>query len=285
MKPRSAAWNVRIQRSAVHHLRHAFQPLRDLDVVYYRVDRRERAQDPFGPHARLEGRIALRVECLGLRHSAGHPQDDDGIRSGFRPGCAHHLRFAAHQRRQGCCRGHSHTHKSTAAELGNDLIFFDVFIGKGPLANQLKLGRHQYRPQQVGESVGRRLPGSPVRADASSAICRSAALGARPSAYQYTRSTACGDGLERRAGWQRCFRVWRHQPVHARLPVEDEEARSGIALALGKSRCLEAGGAPEAGESLPRRCCRPAPTEISPAPPRGFISTGPRRPHPSASAS
>ena len=108
------------QRSAVHHLRDALEPLRDLDVVHHRVDRRKRAEDSLGPHSRLEGRISLRVECLGLRHSAGHPQDDDGIRRGFRTGCAHHLRFAAHQRRKGCCRGHSHTHKSTAAELGND---------------------------------------------------------------------------------------------------------------------------------------------------------------------
>ena len=35
-------------------------------------------------HARRERRVALRIEGLGLRHAAGHPQHDDGIGGGLR---------------------------------------------------------------------------------------------------------------------------------------------------------------------------------------------------------
>ena len=62
--------------------------------------RRKRAEDLLDRHARLERRVALRIERLGLRHAAGHPQHDDGIGRGgvARPGLRR-LQRAARARR------------------------------------------------------------------------------------------------------------------------------------------------------------------------------------------
>ena len=75
-------------RSAVDDAADLFQPLRELDVVDGGVDRRERAQHVLDVHARLERRIALRIERFGLRHAAGHPENDHriGRRLAARPG-------------------------------------------------------------------------------------------------------------------------------------------------------------------------------------------------------
>ncbi len=35
-----------------------------------------------GLHALLERRVAFRIERLRVRHAAGHPQHDDGVRRG-----------------------------------------------------------------------------------------------------------------------------------------------------------------------------------------------------------
>ncbi len=67
------------ERAAIHHARDALQPLRDLDVIDGRIDRRKRAQHALGPHARLERRVAFRIEGLGLSHPASHPQHDDRV--------------------------------------------------------------------------------------------------------------------------------------------------------------------------------------------------------------
>ena len=69
------------QRAAIHHVRDTLQTLRDLDVIDSRVDRREGAQHLLRLEAHLERRIALRIERLGVRHPAGHPEDDHGIGS------------------------------------------------------------------------------------------------------------------------------------------------------------------------------------------------------------
>ena len=42
----------------------------------------KRAQHVLDRHARRERRVALRIEGLGLRHAAGHPQHDDRIGGG-----------------------------------------------------------------------------------------------------------------------------------------------------------------------------------------------------------
>ena len=82
------------QRGAVHDLRDLFQALREFDVVHGGVDRRERGQDLVGRQAGFVRRVALGIERLGVRHAAGHPEDDDGVGGGFdffllrRRGCA-----------------------------------------------------------------------------------------------------------------------------------------------------------------------------------------------------
>ena len=100
MKPRSAALKGADQRAAIHHARDAFQALRELDVVDRGVDRREGAEHLLGADARRERRVALRIEGLGLRHAAGHPQHDDGVGRGGGSGGAHQLRLAAGKRGQ-----------------------------------------------------------------------------------------------------------------------------------------------------------------------------------------
>ena len=72
------------QRAAVHDLGDAFQALRDFDVVDGGVDGGEGAEDAFGADAGLEGGVAFGVEGFGLRHAAGHPEDDDGVGCGGR---------------------------------------------------------------------------------------------------------------------------------------------------------------------------------------------------------
>ena len=57
----------------------ALQSLRDLDIVDGRVDRRKSAQHVIGLHAGGIGGVSLGIESLGVRHAAGHPQDDQRI--------------------------------------------------------------------------------------------------------------------------------------------------------------------------------------------------------------
>ena len=75
-------------RAAIHHAGDALEPLRDLDVVDGGIDAGERAQHALGANTRLERRIALRIERLGLRHATGHPEHDDGIGGRVRLPCA-----------------------------------------------------------------------------------------------------------------------------------------------------------------------------------------------------
>ena len=69
-------------RAAVHDAGDALQPLRDLDVVDRRVDRRKGAEDAVGPDPGGERRIAFRIEGFGLRHAARHPQHDERVGRG-----------------------------------------------------------------------------------------------------------------------------------------------------------------------------------------------------------
>ena len=67
------------QRRAVHHPGDFFQPLADLDVVNRRIDRGKGAQDFVGFEPLLKRRVALRIPRLGVRHPAGHPENDDRV--------------------------------------------------------------------------------------------------------------------------------------------------------------------------------------------------------------
>ena len=66
----------------IHHARDLLEPLRELDVVHRGVDGRERAEHVLDRHARRERRVALRIERLGLRHAARHPEHDDRVGGG-----------------------------------------------------------------------------------------------------------------------------------------------------------------------------------------------------------
>ena len=93
-------------RAAIDDAADALEPLRELDVIDGRVDRRERAEHVADRHARRERRVALRIERLGLRHAAGHPQHDDRV-GGRRAVAARRAGRAGsrQQRRQRACGG------------------------------------------------------------------------------------------------------------------------------------------------------------------------------------
>ena len=67
------------ERGAVHDAGDVFQTCRDLDIIDGRVDRREGAHHLFDREAHFERHVAFRVEVVGCRHTAGHPEDDAGI--------------------------------------------------------------------------------------------------------------------------------------------------------------------------------------------------------------
>ena len=89
------------QRSSIHQLRDALQPLRNLDVVNGGVDARERAEHRVRCESGFVRRVALRVERFRLRHSARHPKQNHGVGAsrGF-CGAGNQPCFAARQRRQ-----------------------------------------------------------------------------------------------------------------------------------------------------------------------------------------
>ena len=92
-------------RALVDDAGDVLEPLRELDVVDLRVDGREGAEHVLDRHARRERRVALRVERLGARHPAGHPEDDDGV------GC----RFPRRLRRARSCEGSRPTSEASVA--------------------------------------------------------------------------------------------------------------------------------------------------------------------------
>ena len=72
--------NVRAdERAAIEDARDPFEPLADLHAVDRGGDRRKGA-DAVGDREPLFKRLVLlRVEIVGGRHPAGHPEDDDGV--------------------------------------------------------------------------------------------------------------------------------------------------------------------------------------------------------------
>ena len=72
------------QRAAVQDARDLLQALRNLYAIHRGLDRRKRAQHAIRFQARFIGCVALGVEGFGLRHAAGHPQQDDGVGGGLK---------------------------------------------------------------------------------------------------------------------------------------------------------------------------------------------------------
>ena len=110
--------------TAIDHARDLLEALCEPDVVHRRRDAGERTQHLVDSHARLERRVALRIERLGLRHAAGHPQHDHGVgrRLAWRCFGTHEPRFTPHQRRQR--RRGSRPHEFAPAHPRVDQSFF-----------------------------------------------------------------------------------------------------------------------------------------------------------------
>ena len=108
----------------VDHAGDVLQPLRELDVVDLGVDRRERAQDVLDRHARCERRVPLRIEGLGARHAARHPQDDHCVCAGLRRRLCRpqQLRLAPDESSES--RSGRRTHEAAAAQLLVDQALF-----------------------------------------------------------------------------------------------------------------------------------------------------------------
>ena len=166
-----------------------------------------------------ERRVALRIERLGLRHAAGHPQHDDGIggrRQARRAGAAElaaagacearQRGLAAGERRER--RGRGRAHEPAAADRGVDASFFGGQSGQlvrlawkpcpGPSVNQLEFGLHQHRPQQIRKSSG---DGRPPRAGSRERRLGDAAFGRRRRAAERVHEHAIdslADGRQRR---------------------------------------------------------------------------------------
>ena len=161
-------------RSAVDDAADLFQPLRELDVVDGGVDRRERAQHVLDVHARLERRIALRIERFRLRHAAGHPQNDDRVgRAAFARASARQAAFAkasalqglgvgglpAGERREGpgSCRAHepatAHARVNPAL-LGGQCLQFVRLWGRHIHSFSRSVGT---RASSTGPTAGQRV--------------------------------------------------------------------------------------------------------------------------------
>ena len=109
-------------RAAIDDLANPLETLSELDLIDGRVDGRKRAEDPLDRHARRERRVRLGIERLGLRHAAGHPEEDHGV--GGRLGCGRgtKARLAAfHERRERGRRGRAH--KLASREAGRNELF------------------------------------------------------------------------------------------------------------------------------------------------------------------
>ena len=186
------------------------QPLRELDVVDGRVDGRERAEHVARSARRRERRVALRIEGLGLRHAAGHPQHDDRVGGGLR----RRRRDAA---RPAAARGRPAPPASpaavapmkprrlvTAARRCARLVAGRAsIVGRAMTSSVRSAGTpaHQHRPQQIGQA--RRRDGRSPPADRRSAASASAALGRRRRAAERVPEHAIDggvDGRERRRG-------------------------------------------------------------------------------------
>ena len=106
-------------------LRDLLEALRELDVVDRVSNRGNVLSTSLDVHARRERRVALRIERLGLRHAARHPQHDDGVGGGaprrLRLRGAHELRLAAGERRER--RGGRRAHESASAQARVDEPF------------------------------------------------------------------------------------------------------------------------------------------------------------------
>ncbi len=72
--------------AAIDDTADAFETLGELDVVDGGIDRGEGAENLLGADSGGEGRVALGVEGFGLRHAAGHPDDDHGVGGSGRRG-------------------------------------------------------------------------------------------------------------------------------------------------------------------------------------------------------
>ena len=137
------------QRSSIHHSRDLLQPLRDLDVVHRRIDRRERAQHAIRFQPRFIRRVALRVEGFGLRHapaiqstinvSAVGSIFDAASLFGAPPASAANAAAA------GICR-------KSRRRIADQICFSSRFILS---PNELKLRQHHDAPDQVGQPLGR----------------------------------------------------------------------------------------------------------------------------------
>ena len=68
------------ERPAVHHRREIFKARRKPDAINRRGNRGKRAQHFIRIEAGRVRGVALRVEGLGVRHTAAHPEDDHAVR-------------------------------------------------------------------------------------------------------------------------------------------------------------------------------------------------------------
>ena len=133
-------------------------------------------------HARGERRVALRIEGLGLRHPAGHPQHDDGVGRGWllglggspasgAPARMEQIRLPARERSER--RAGGRTHEAAAADARVDELFF---AGHTVLSAQLQLQPYQHFPPEeaTDAAISFRIASSPSCQWLQRAISKSA---------------------------------------------------------------------------------------------------------------
>ena len=138
-------------------LRHSFQSLRELDVVDRGVDGGERAEHALSPSP-VRRRVALRIECLGLRHAARHPEDDHGSAVAGPAFRADQLRLATGQAASvapAVTPMNPRRLKSSMRCL-SILLRVKLQLPPGPHTDdQLKFRCHHYTPQKICEPIRR----------------------------------------------------------------------------------------------------------------------------------
>ena len=122
-------------------------------------------------HARRERRVALRIERLGLRHAAGHPQHDDGVggrgasaalrlasaaacrqRCGSRPASARQRRRRGQRPMNSAPRASAARRSSRCSRRGCPVRSASCDAS----VDELELRLHHHRPQQIRQSFRRR---------------------------------------------------------------------------------------------------------------------------------
>ncbi len=122
MKPRSAAWKVRMTAPRSMTLPMRSRPSENLMVSTAVSICGEGAENLLGADAGSEGGVALGVEGFGLGHASGHPDDDYGIGGSGGGSGADHAGFAAGERGEG--GGGGGAHEAAAGDAGGDELLF-----------------------------------------------------------------------------------------------------------------------------------------------------------------